>query len=108
MAALDEERLEHWVELPVAVLVREVLLEVDIADTAISTRLDEQVEALFPLGKRPFVASCKAERHLSGRRHVQLAERLASLRICKFLAHVAAIDGLPMGRCAVDRTACDA
>ena len=103
MVELDEERLGHWVELPVAVLVREVLLEVDIADTAISTRVDEQVEALFPLGKRPFVASCKAERHLSGRRHV----RLASLRVYKFLAHVAAIDGLPMGRCAVDRTACD-
>ena len=45
MVELDEERLEHWVELPVAVLVREVLLEVDIADTAISTRVDEQVEA---------------------------------------------------------------
>jgi hypothetical protein len=31
---------------------------------------------LFPLGKRPFVASCKAERHLSGRRHARLASLL--------------------------------
>jgi hypothetical protein len=56
MVELDEERLGQWVEPPVAVLVREVPLEVDIADTAISTRVDEQ-EALFPLGGFPFVAS---------------------------------------------------